>query len=478
MYSSVAERLPQADFVIRLDVSSSSNFDYTLWSNNSLSNQGGIFNKYAVSGRRLAAQNLLERSIVLAAAGKTAGPADVPSLRVSRLPAPTATSTSAVDSASTIVSGHDDFSQIAVPTAVQFAGLLVGLLVFYIAIEEKQEKLVGVMRVMGTLESAYWGSWVVTFFLVALLAGLAASIVLAPVQWPVFERMDFSVLLVPAVLFFWAMCCVGLFLGAVVSVGRANIFAFMFLLVALLVTGFVPTTSVYQTSTNPGIQLIVFFNPWLHMSKITSDWYRLTDRQVTLDATTGLPTVVAGKFTWADVYDTVPYSCEYTFSGPFQLSSSCTDTRSTNYVMGLLVSNVIVYAILAWYFAQVSTDGVGTAKPTFFPFMPSFWGLRSGNNEVFAGDTLSEEQRQSQQRNSVRVHKLSKSFREVNALKEITLEMEFGEIFVVLGHNGAGKSTLINILSGLMAPTFGSAFAFGANVSTERELVQAVSGTW
>src|SRR5690349_19546184 len=42
---------------------------------------------------------------------------------------------------------------------------------------------------------------------------------------------------------------------------------------------------------------------------------------------------------------------------------------------------------------------------------------------------------------------VSKYFGSVNALKDITLKVNGGEVTCVLGDNGAGKSTLIKILS-------------------------------
>ena len=37
------------------------------------------------------------------------------------------------------------------------------------------------------------------------------------------------------------------------------------------------------------------------------------------------------------------------------------------------------------------------------------------------------------------------------------LEVEEGELLAILGHNGAGKSTLINILTGIISATAGTA---------------------
>lgn len=59
----------------------------------------------------------------------------------------------------------------------------------------------------------------------------------------------------------------------------------------------------------------------------------------------------------------------------------------------------------------------------------------------------------------MRIKALSKTFKSgtctktiVEALKNISLEIESNELMSVLGHNGAGKTTLINILTGILSP--------------------------
>jgi len=56
--------------------------------------------------------------------------------------------------------------------------------------------------------------------------------------------------------------------------------------------------------------------------------------------------------------------------------------------------------------------------------------------------------------------------REVSALKELTLNIQQGEIMGFLGPNGAGKSTTIKTLVGLIKPTTGSVRLFGQPVSS------------
>jgi cobalt/nickel transport system ATP-binding protein len=55
----------------------------------------------------------------------------------------------------------------------------------------------------------------------------------------------------------------------------------------------------------------------------------------------------------------------------------------------------------------------------------------------------------------------------LNALKDITLQINAGEQVAIMGANGSGKSTLLSILNGLIYPTSGEFFAFGSQVTED-----------
>ncbi|GJF14977.1 daunorubicin resistance protein DrrA family ABC transporter ATP-binding protein [Mycolicibacterium cyprinidarum] len=59
---------------------------------------------------------------------------------------------------------------------------------------------------------------------------------------------------------------------------------------------------------------------------------------------------------------------------------------------------------------------------------------------------------------------IKKSFGEVAALRDVSFEVERGEVLGLLGPNGAGKTTTVNILSTLITPDSGRALIAGHDV--------------
>ncbi|BFH63716.1 sugar ABC transporter ATP-binding protein [Paenibacillus azoreducens] len=61
----------------------------------------------------------------------------------------------------------------------------------------------------------------------------------------------------------------------------------------------------------------------------------------------------------------------------------------------------------------------------------------------------------------IELSQISKSFAGVQALKDVSLRIERGEIHCLAGENGCGKSTLIKVLSGVYAPDSGEIYIDG-----------------
>ena len=64
----------------------------------------------------------------------------------------------------------------------------------------------------------------------------------------------------------------------------------------------------------------------------------------------------------------------------------------------------------------------------------------------------------------------------LQALKNVSLEIERGEIFALLGPNGAGKTTLINVVFGLVNRTSGTVLVDGHDIVDDYRVTRALIG--
>src|SRR6185295_12066456 len=51
----------------------------------------------------------------------------------------------------------------------------------------------------------------------------------------------------------------------------------------------------------------------------------------------------------------------------------------------------------------------------------------------------------------------------IEALSDVTFDLEAGQVTALLGPNGAGKTTIVRLLAGLTRPTKGRAVLFGGD---------------
>ena len=74
------------------------------------------------------------------------------------------------------------------------------------------------------------------------------------------------------------------------------------------------------------------------------------------------------------------------------------------------------------------------------------------------------------------IKNLSKSYGDLIAVNDLSLEICAGEVFGLLGPNGAGKTTTINLISGLLKPDAGEVFLSGERFATGDAAVRSKIG--
>ncbi|MES1170235.1 MAG: ABC transporter ATP-binding protein, partial [Leifsonia sp.] len=74
------------------------------------------------------------------------------------------------------------------------------------------------------------------------------------------------------------------------------------------------------------------------------------------------------------------------------------------------------------------------------------------------------------------VHDVARSFGEVKAVRDVTLEAKAGEVTGLIGPNGSGKTTLLLMLASLLVPDRGTIRIGGHDPVTESREVRTVMG--
>ncbi len=72
----------------------------------------------------------------------------------------------------------------------------------------------------------------------------------------------------------------------------------------------------------------------------------------------------------------------------------------------------------------------------------------------------------------LRTDRLSKHFGSIRVLEDVSLSLDSGKIYALVGNNGAGKTTLFRTVMGLSFPTQGSLSLFGSKTARENELAR------
>src|SRR6266404_1462539 len=79
---------------------------------------------------------------------------------------------------------------------------------------------------------------------------------------------------------------------------------------------------------------------------------------------------------------------------------------------------------------------------------------------------------------AIQIEKLTKSYGSLNAVKGVTLSINAGEVFGLIGPDGAGKTSTFQILGGVMQATSGTATMYGKTARDARTFVGYLTQTF
>jgi ABC-type multidrug transport system ATPase subunit len=360
------------------------------------------------------------------------------------------------------------------------AGTLAGIMIMFTIASEKQNRILGSMRLNGMTNTAYWSSWFCALSCFAVIAALVYVGIGNTTRWPLFQRTNFAVFFLAVFMYGVCVASQSMFFASLFTrPAFVNAVAYInFIVITLLSTLIFDENAFYKSNTSTVAKVFFFWFPHFHFGKIFKDLVNFSD----------VVNGVGSSFSWSDV--TVQVGTNY----------------SVGYALWMLLVFSVVYTFLAWYFSQVVSDGMGSTRPPQFLLMGSYWrevadnwcgstdngqdrpssGAVAANRHssnadseygaLLAGDRIGQEQLKSHAEGSIRMLKVTKSYGSVTAVKELTMDIQPGQVFCMLGHNGAGKSTLINVMSGLVSPTFGSVFVAGNDVKVDQSRLRDIIG--
>uniref|UniRef100_A0A8B9KII8 P-type phospholipid transporter n=1 Tax=Astyanax mexicanus TaxID=7994 RepID=A0A8B9KII8_ASTMX len=127
----------------------------------------------------------------------------------------------------------------------------------------------------------------------------------------------------------------------------------------------------------------------------------------------------------------------------------------------------------------------GIPKPWYFPFTSSYWcGTPVGSDtEPDALDALEDQNGYLEKpppglKAGVSIRNLVKVYKTGNKLAVDKLSLDFYQDHITsfLGHNGAGKTTTMSILTGLFAPTSGTAYVNGFDIRRDMDTIRKKLG--
>lgn len=322
---------------------------------------------------------------------------------------------------------------------------------------EKENKIKEGMKIMGLKDSVFWLSWFIIYGVFVLLLSAVGVILLFTLQ--MFQHTHFLPIFLLVVLY-----------------------SFSIIMFAFMITPFFDksrTAGVLGNFAVTILSLMYFIQIFVDDSSSISFWV------VSLLSPTG----VALAMDKALVLDLQGEGVNFDnlWSGPgIPFGGS----------LIMMTLDIILYACLAYYFDSVIPSEYGIKRTPWFCFTPGFWCQRKAprvpssngeSNSFIPGEETNRDiepvVREMKGREAIRIVDLYKSYQkcrkpEIKAVNGINLTIYEGQITAILGHNGAGKTSLFNILTGLTAPTAGTALIFGYDVrdSNDMQMIRSMTG--
>ncbi|VDN97259.1 unnamed protein product [Rodentolepis nana] len=314
-----------------------------------------------------------------------------------------------------------------------------------VIVYEKEIRLKEYTKVMGMSNAVHWLNWFTVGFTMMTISSIIATIMLKYGQ--LFPKTDGFLL----------FCC------------------FMAYILAILPQAFM--TSVFFSNANFGAVFSGIFYFIMYLPYNLTLMYDLSFAPLLI--LTFLPQcTVAMIFSQLMTMEVQGFGGQWKSLWENTLSN---DSVTVGLCMLMLLIDGALLWIAVWYLEKVVPTSYGLIRKWYFPFTKSYWrevilGRSSApkdRNELEPNsedlDVAFHEQPDSGLKVGVSIHGLTKCFgrKKFVAVNNMWVDFYENQVTAFLGHNGAGKTTTISILTGIYAPTAGTALVYGKDINYE-----------
>ncbi|XP_049766661.1 cholesterol transporter ABCA5-like isoform X1 [Schistocerca cancellata] len=315
---------------------------------------------------------------------------------------------------------------------------------------EKENKIKEGMKIMGLRDSVFWLSWFIIYGAFVLVLTIISTVLLFTLK--VFQHTSYLLVFLLILLYSLSIIMFGFMLTPFFDKSR--------------------TAGILGNFAVNIMSLLYFIQVFVDDSSSIAFWV------VSLISSTGFALAMDKALVLDLSGDGVTFDNLWSGPGiPFGGS------------LIMMALDIVLYGFLAYYLDCVIPSEHGTKRSPWFCLTPGFWFSKKATPHVSsvngesgsfnAADESSQDiepvAREMKGKEAIKIVDLFKTFQacrkpEVKAVNGINLTIYEGQITAILGHNGAGKTTLFNILTGLTAPTAGTAFVFGYDIRDPNDM--------
>jgi len=312
---------------------------------------------------------------------------------------------------------------------------------FQTVLEEKDSKVSALSFLMGCSETTYWAVNFITPFILSLFPYIGFSVMMCFGFGMV--GTSISLMIVVSILFICSHILFQMFLLTLIKKGTSG--RSMTVLIVVLTIFFAYLHFFFTLNEDNASEYLKHVFSIMPISA-----YQLTVVSIYKQKFQNFPPV-----TWSNLSPSCPYQPSL---GIIWLSIDC-----VLYLMLFIFCNAVLSR-------QYGTPPLGWRNL----FNLNEWKSLFGYNSSSALKVCSEDDR------FIKVENLKKIYtdgkQDVEALNDVSFEVQSGEVIVLIGPNGAGKSTIMNILSGAVSSSSGTLQIFGGEILSRFNQLQKYLG--